>query len=109
MSGPTERIVLCPESGGPARPLPGSTPGDVPSRFSEDGRRLFVFKPFSVPVQVETIDVASGARAPWRLITPPETAGLIGIVGVVIGRGEKTLAYSAPRILSELHLVEGLH
>ncbi|CAN5919241.1 hypothetical protein BH11GEM2_BH11GEM2_31440 [soil metagenome] len=53
---------------GSARAIPGVQLDEVVLRFSPDGRYLWVRNPNALPVQVQRVDVNTGARAP---LIPP--------------------------------------
>lgn len=53
---------------GSARAVPGIHPDEVVLRFSPDGRYLWIRNPNALPVQVDRVDVNTGARAP---LIPP--------------------------------------
>jgi len=90
---------------GTSRPVPGLDPGDAVLRFSPDGKALWTRKPNALPVRVERVDLATGARS---LLLPPfgiGRAGLVAVPGVTLADDPRTYAYidrSAAGILFEL-------
>ncbi len=101
-------VGLYPIEGGEPRPLAGVTRGDVPIRWSADGRSIYVGRGPSVPASIDLVDVASGARRPWRALTPPDPAGILQIGPVLMSGDGRSYVYSYRRQLDELQVVEGL-
>jgi hypothetical protein len=90
---------------GASRPVPGLDPGDDVLRFSPDGKALWTRKSNALPVRVERVDLATGARS---LLLPPfgiGRPGLVDVPGVSLADDPRTYAYidySAAGILFEL-------
>jgi hypothetical protein len=90
---------------GTSRPVAGLDPGDAVLRFSPDGKALWTRKPDALPVRVERIDLASGARSP---LLPPfgiGRPGLVAVAGVTLADDPRTYVYidrSAAGYLFEL-------
>jgi eukaryotic-like serine/threonine-protein kinase len=105
---PDDSLVLYAVPGGEKSPVPGAEPEDVPVQWSEDGRFLYVFKFSSLPGQLVRIDLATGARSPWRQLLPSDPSGVLGITRVRMTRDGRSYVYTFSRILSDLHLAEGL-
>ena len=106
---PDQTVRLYPIHGGEARPVAGALPGDLPSRFSADGRALFLFRRNELPIKVYRLDLATGRRQLWKQLAPPDLAGAeTYFTRVLITPDEKSYAYSYDRLLSELYVVEGL-
>jgi eukaryotic-like serine/threonine-protein kinase len=83
-------------------------PGEVPIRFTSDGLGLFVYRPTAVPAQITRINLASGAREPWKTFAPADPAGVYKIAPVFVTPDGSAYAYDALRTLSDLYVVEGL-
>ncbi|HTL99068.1 MAG TPA: WD40 repeat domain-containing serine/threonine protein kinase, partial [Holophagaceae bacterium] len=88
--------------------LPGQEPGDIPLRWSADGRSFFVFNRDGLPASIRSIDVATGKRTLVREIMPTNPAGLAGIRTIAMTPDARHLAYNYTRRLSALYLIEGL-
>ena len=101
-------LGLYPIDGGEPRALAGATNDDVPIRWTRDGRSLYVQRGSGVPARVDLIDVASGARRPWRELRPPDPAGVLTIGPVLLSEDGESYLYSYRRQLDDLFLVEGL-
>jgi serine/threonine protein kinase/Tol biopolymer transport system component len=99
---------LFPLEGGDAEPIPALGPDERPVRFAADGRSLFCFRRGELPAQIFGLELASGEKKPLRTLMPPDPAGVVEIVSVLLTPDAASYAYSYHRILSDLFLVEGL-
>ncbi len=88
--------TLYPLEGGEPRPLPGATRDDVPIRWAKDGRSVFVQRGQDVPLRVDTIDVATGARKLWKELPPLDPAGVDGRRADPAERGRPVLRVLLP-------------
>jgi len=103
------RAMLYPLDGAAApEPIPGLEPGDVPLRWSPDGRFLFVRRRGALPVRVERLDLARKRSESWRNVAPEDRSGILGVSAVSLSEDGKSYIYTYHRLLSELYLVEGL-
>ena len=100
------KYALQPLDGGPATPLPWIAAGEMPVRFTADGKGLYVQKGVR-PLQVYRAD-PSGERTLVREITPADPAGAAAMSGVVMTADASTIVYSHHRVLSDLYLVRAL-
>jgi hypothetical protein len=107
---PASRFVLWPvDPAQAAVDVPGLAAGDQPLQWTADGRSLFVRRAGPVlPVHVDRLDVATGARAPWRALQPADTAGVGRIGDVLVAPDGGSYAYNCQRSLSDLYLAEGI-
>jgi Tol biopolymer transport system component len=106
--GPDGRLMLYPVAGGTPRPVPGWREGDLPVRFSSDGRTLFVSRD-ELPVRLEQIDLATGARRTWRQFDVADPSGLqTSFLPVVMSGDGRAVACNYSRRLSHLFLGEGI-
>lgn len=107
-------ILVCPADGGPARPLPGSTANDDPIRWSGDGRWLFVQRESTAPEQlkfvawIDRIEIATGARQPWKELMPPDPTGFFGFGRAFVTPDGSSYAYAFGFSIGSLYLAEGL-
>jgi Tol biopolymer transport system component len=102
------KIYLYSLDGGPAFPVPGVSPGEVPIRWAPDGLALYVFDRGKTPACVYRIDLSSGARALWKELMPPGTAGVHEVLRILLTPDLQGYAYTYTRDLSVLYLIEGL-
>jgi hypothetical protein len=61
-----------------------------------------------VPALIDRIDLAAGARAPWKEREPADRAGVFGINSVVVTPDGAAYAYTVASSLGTLYLAEGL-
>ena len=101
-------LALYPLDGGEPHPLPGASLGDVPIRWSADGRSIYVVRNPSMPARVELLDVATGGRRPWLELTPPDPAGILQIGPIHLSADGRSYVYSDRRQLDDLLVMEGL-
>jgi hypothetical protein len=105
---PDGAVTLYPVDGGTPRPVPGTSHDDVPLRWGADGRHIFVHHGPALPARVELVDVATGARTPWKELTPPDPAGVSAISPIQVSADGRAYVYSYRRYLGQLFVVEGL-
>jgi len=103
-------IALYPVDGtGAPAAVPGTQPGEVPIAFSADGTMLYVYRPAAPqPVEVTRVQLATGAREPWKQLAPADAAGVYSVLPVRITPDGSVYAYNALRTLSDLYVAEGL-
>ena len=101
---------LYPLAGGEPRPIPGLEKGDQPLRFSSDGRRLYVREDAgdTSKVRIATLDLASGRKVPWKVLSPADPAGVATIDYVYLTPDGSAYVYNYWRNLSDLFLVTSL-
>jgi Tol biopolymer transport system component len=108
LRGPDGRLALFPVSGGPAVPVAGCREGDLPLRFTADGKSLFVASR-DLPIRIEQLDLATGSRRLWRQFEPPDPAGLqITYAPAIMSRDGRAVACNYSHRLSALFLGEGV-
>jgi hypothetical protein len=102
-----KRYCLQPLDGGEPRPI-SDLGGDLPVFWGQDDRTLYVREPNLFPARISRIDLATGARTPWRSLAPEDCVGLMGVVDIVANRDASAYAYWYNRRLSTLYLVDGM-
>ena len=70
------KVWRYPLDGGAPAPLSGFLPGDLPLQWSPDGRAIWVLARERPPARIERVDLATGARSPWREIADADPSGL---------------------------------
>jgi hypothetical protein len=85
----------------------GFESGDAIVQWSADGKSLYGFKDYQVPLKVFRLDIATGRKETWKEIRPSDPAGVIDI-WLEMTPDASAYAYNLRRILSDLYLVEGL-
>jgi len=73
-----------------------------------DGKALYAYRRGELPAHVIRLDLGTGEKHPSQELMPPDAAGVVEIVSVVLTPDVSSYAYSYHRILSDLFLVEGL-
>ncbi len=104
------RLMLYEVAGGvEPSPIPGTEPGDVPVRFTPDGRALYVLvRGEGARAEIHRVDVTTGDREPWKEIQPDDPIGVFGVPRVFLSADGQSYVYSFVRLLDELFLVDGL-
>ncbi len=100
------KLAVCTLAASACRPLTGARDDDEVAGWSADGKSVFVYRKQSIPVQVDRIEVASGARSAWKTVQPMYAA-VCGL-GTVIASPDGALAYGYSRARSELYVIKGL-
>jgi Tol biopolymer transport system component len=100
--------ALYPVDGGEPRPLAGVSPGDLPTRWSADGRILYLYRQGQTPAPVYRLDISSGRKELWKEVGPSDVAGVIGIGHFQVTPDGTSYAYNYRRTLSDLYLVRGV-
>jgi Tol biopolymer transport system component len=106
--GPGRRAALYPTDGGDPRPLEGVVPGDLPTRWSDDGRVLYLFRQGRIPAPIYKLDIATGKKDLWKEVGPNDLAGVTGIGHFQVTPDGAAYAYNFGRTLSDLYLVHGV-
>jgi Tol biopolymer transport system component len=98
-----------PIDGGQARRVEAIDPvRERPVRWTEDGRGIYVRESRVLPFQIFRVDLASGARVPWKRIAPSDSAGAEDSPLVRLSADGSVCAYSLFRKLSALYVLDGL-
>jgi eukaryotic-like serine/threonine-protein kinase len=107
-TGPDQKVYLYPLKGGEPKPLPGSRPGDIPNRWTADGRAVYVHRRDELPPRVYLLDVMTGRKELWKELVPADSAGVTQLAIVLPSSDGRSYAYSYARQLSDLYVVGGL-
>lgn len=59
-------------------------------------------------MKIQRLDIATGALTPWKEIAPAGLAGVLGRPSIVINPAGDAYAYTVPRMMTDLFIVEGL-
>jgi eukaryotic-like serine/threonine-protein kinase len=95
-------------SGGAARPVPGVQAGETPVAWSADGQSALVSSDREDSATVTRVNLKTGQRTPWKVLTPADPAGLVRMFNLHFSADGKSYAYTYARQLGELYVVEGL-
>ena len=81
--GPDRRRYLYPIEGGEPTPIPGLAADDTPEQWTADGRSLYVSRRRDIPSHVQTLDLATGRRSPWRDLAPADGSGVVDVAPII--------------------------
>jgi hypothetical protein len=100
--------ALYPVDEGAPRPLKVLASDDRPLQRSPDGRLLFVRRGNSWPPVIDRVDVVTGHRQLWRVVSPADPVGVDSMIRILITPDGKSYCHDYLRWLSQLFIVEGL-
>jgi tRNA A-37 threonylcarbamoyl transferase component Bud32 len=101
------RLALLPLDGGAERALGKLEPGEQPVGWTADGRGLLLVDPGALQVRLVRLDLASAVRSSYRVLTPPDPAGVIRIDKVRVDDAAALVGYSFIRVtMSDLVLAD---
>ncbi len=104
-----QTIMVYPVEGGAAPiAVQGVEKGEVPIQWTPDGLSLYVYRPTSLPPQVNRVDLATGVRTLWKEFVPADPAGVYKIAPIVMTQDATSYAFDALRVTSELYVAENL-
>ena len=106
---PDMRAWLLPTDGSEGKPIAGMEPGEVPLRWTADGRSLYLVRGGEVPGKVWRLDLATAKRTFVMDLMPADLAGVTSIEAIVLSPDARSYAFSYHNNLSDLYLVDGLN
>jgi Tol biopolymer transport system component len=106
--GPDRKVYLYRLGGGEPVSPPGLTNDDNVIAWSADSRSVFVTRRGERPLKVTRVDLETGKRELVRELMPSDAAGVTGVGPVLMLPDGKSWVFGYTRILSDLHVVEGL-
>jgi hypothetical protein len=95
-----------PTGGGAGREVKGFAEGERPVQYDETGDAVYVWNG-AFPAAVDRLQLATGRREKWKIITPPDLAGVENGTLNMTPDGS-TYVYRYRRLQSELFVVLGL-
>jgi Tol biopolymer transport system component len=101
-------VSIWPIPSGPSRLVRGSRKGDRPVAWTSDGRALWMFRRYEVPLEVVRLDIETGNREIWKTLVPSDVTGVYSITEFAITPSGDAYFYSFRRLLSQLYQVRGL-
>lgn len=106
---PNDPPMLYPLDGGAPKPLKGLLPTDGVIGFTDDGQALIVQRAAAVPVILDRIELASGARRQFKEMAPVDRTGLVRVTpaGPIVKGDGSQYAYAYLKRLSTLFVAEG--
>ena len=90
-----------------ASPFVDLEPGEIVTRWSADGRYLFLRKPKGNVIEFSRLDATTHRREPWRTLHVPEP-GATFIGTAALSADGKASAASFQQDIANLYLVKGL-
>jgi hypothetical protein len=107
VAGPDRKVYLYPLGGGEPHSPPGMTNLDNVLSWSADLRSVLVSHR-GLPLKVDRIDLGTGKRDFVRELMPSDSAGVTGVGPVCILPDQNSYVFGYQRVLSDLHVVQGL-
>ena len=105
---PDGRIAIYPTEPGEPRTIPWLQPGEVPLRWTADGRSIYVTRFSQPPGIVEVVELTTGRRTRFAQFDPPDPTGIEVVGPAVIAPNGKAYVYSYRRALDDLYLATGM-
>jgi len=102
-----KHLLLSAPDGSSATPLIDLENGERVTRWSPDGRYLYLRKPQGETIQITRVDVTARHREPWSTLRVPEP-GATFIGTAALSADGKAYAASFQQDLANLYLVKGL-
>jgi dipeptidyl aminopeptidase/acylaminoacyl peptidase len=90
------------------KPLPGVLPSDEVLSWDDSGSALFLRATDAFPIKIVRLEVSTGRRQDWKVLSPADLAGIDANPRVRITAKGDVTAYSVRRVHSTLFVVEGL-
>jgi hypothetical protein len=105
-----DTITLVPLAGGPARDIrvAGVDANFFVSRWSADGRSLFLARVGGWPCEIHRLDLATEKLELWRQVAPPDPTGMVVCNFIQPSADGQGYVYRANRSLASLIVAEGL-
>lgn len=101
--------TLMPIGGGAASPIRGLNEGEIPIRWADDGKHLYLRLSKQFPVEIVKLDPSTGRREKIIETRPADMTGVRPWPRLVLMSADGSIyAYSYLRALSELYLLEGI-
>ncbi len=91
------------------RTVRGLREGEIPVQWEPSGQALLLADLTGLPARLTRLDLATGARRPWREVGPPDRDGVDRLRALVVSADGRTLAYAYTRTLaSDLYVTDPL-
>ncbi len=103
-----EGVALVSIDGGALQPVRGSETSDTPLLWIKGGNALLVGRRGETSCPMWQLDLQTGARTPWKTVSPADVAGVTGVSCPRLAADEQHYAFGYVRDLSDLFLVEHL-
>ena len=80
----------------------------VVSRWSGDGRSLFLGRAGGWPCEIHGLDLATEKVELWKQVAPPDATGMLQCSGILPSADGRSYVYGTNRSLASLIVAEGL-
>jgi eukaryotic-like serine/threonine-protein kinase len=104
--GAGSRWALYSLEGGPPAALP-LAPGDIPIRWTADGKSLFVYQDGESPIRVSLVELSTGRKRAWREFDACSRSGA-NVVSILLTPDGTSQVVACSQWLSNLYIMEGL-
>lgn len=102
---PAGRVRLYPLDGGEPIVVPGMRDGEYPLLWTSDAREVFITSGRTAPWRIERLELATGQRTPWKVVTPLQAAG-IRLSQIALSPDGRSLVHFYSQLLSDLYVVD---
>jgi Tol biopolymer transport system component len=106
--GPDRKVYRYPVEGGEPTLAPGLTVEDGVQGWTPDGRFAYISQRGERPLKIFRHDLATGARELVRELMPSDASGVESVGPALPLPDGKSWVFGYSRILSALHVVDGL-
>ena len=103
-----DTISLVSPAGGPVREVRIADTNLSLTRWSGDGRSLFLARAGGWPCEIHRLDLATEKVELWMRAAPPDPTGLMFCDGILPSADGRSYVYAANRVFSSLIVAEGL-
>jgi serine/threonine protein kinase/Tol biopolymer transport system component len=101
-------LTLFRVDGGAPVTLPVSDPTYTVMGWSADSKNLYVYKPAEVPINISSLEIATGKLTPVREVRPEDRGGVVSVGPVFCNPAATGCAYSYYHTLSVMWVVTGV-
>jgi eukaryotic-like serine/threonine-protein kinase len=88
--------------------IPGVEAGQFPTKWTEDGKAVFMFTSTPREARIYRVEVDTGKRSLLQTIDPHDASGSMIKIRLAYAERSKTCAYTTARVLGTLYVAEGL-
>jgi hypothetical protein len=106
VSAGERRMMLYPMDGGDPVEIPTLRPEDTVQPWRMESGALLVSTRGEIPARLDRIDLATGERAPFREIAPPDASGVYSMRYFQFLPGGKTFGYIYTVQFDDLYLID---
>jgi hypothetical protein len=103
-----DTITIVALAGGPSREIRGIDASLHASRWSGDGRSLFLARRALWPCEIHRLDLATEKVELWKRVAPSDPTGMLFCSEIVPSADGRSYVYVANRSLASLIVAEGL-